>query len=213
MLQQHTLQALEHEWKHKNPQEVPKVSSKSKWIVKLSCKDGDQRFGYFTIGAVDAKESALACFRCSPKKNKPSNLEKEAYSRIQYLQKSILPMARYIGLWVCEARVIPSIPRTAVDVYFIDLNLILQLDGKQHFEGGMYGLASQEYKQRDNTMDEAAWCAGFRMLRVHYMDIADFDTYFMDAVERCTQQLGQPFIMYTSHWPIANRHTASQVTR
>jgi hypothetical protein len=212
-IKQYVANALQHQWSHLNPHEEPKVSSNSKWVVALRCKDGQQHFGYMTIEAVDSNQRSLDCYRCCPRMaGRPSRYEQEAYQAIELAMQERVPIAQNFGLWVCESRVIPGKPNSPVDIFFIQLRLVCQIDGEPHFKGKMHGVPSKMFQQRDKEFDAAAWDAGFRLLRMHFADMENFEDYLFDAVQRCIHQPDKPFILYSIKWPESNRHPAWQLT-
>jgi hypothetical protein len=213
-MKQYVENALQHQWAHLNPQhEGLKVSSNSKWVFALHCKDGQQHFGYMTVEAVDTNESSLDCYRCFPRMaGRPSRFEQEAYQAIEVAIEAQVPIAEKFGLWVCESRVIPGKPKSPVDIFFVQHRLVCQIDGEPHFKGKMHGTPSKLFQQRDKEFDAAAWDAEFRLLRMHFEDMANFEDYLFDAIQRCIQHPNKPFIMYSNKWPECNRHPACQLT-
>lgn len=161
--------AMQHEWSYLNskfnPNIVPMVSGKHKWIFKMRCKEGQQHYGYKTIGSVHAKQSALDCYRCFPQiPGKPSSHELKAYTAIELAQEQMHPTARKFGLWVCEAKVVHGKSSSPVDIVFLEHNFVCQIDGEQHFCGKMHRLPSALMQERDKAFDAAAWDASFRLL-------------------------------------------------
>lgn len=59
-----------------------------------------------------------------------------------------------------------------VDFYFPALNLCLQFDGSQHFDGhSMHAHAAGDMQQeRDLAFNAAMWQAGVRVVRMHHTD-------------------------------------------
>ncbi len=209
------MDALQHPWTHLNPSEVPMVSSSVKRVFKLYCTGARQHYGYFTVGAVDYKQDTLHCYICTPMEAiHPSSHELEAYKAIEQAIKveNNIPNSPYqwfvdaISLWVREAKVVPSKPKSPVDIYFIKPDLICQIDGSQHFADDMHDVSVIEQQRRDREFDDAAWGDNCRVLRVHYKDMSDFEHYLLHAVELCLQQPTGRFIRYSHSWPIGNRH-------
>jgi hypothetical protein len=145
------------------------------------------------------KESALLpCYRCGQQTKKPSSYELSAYSVLDAVLKG--------EVWIAQARVVKGFGGP-VDAYVLKDNLIIQVDGEQHFKDSMMGNAATQQKAIDEAQNAKAWKQQgdkLKVLRVHYKDSSSFASQLQKSIEECRMWPNHRFIDFTaSYWPKA----------
>ncbi len=121
-----------------------------------------------TPNAVRCKDQLLCRF-CTPEKllkrarrDRPSSNERVAYATFTSLRP-----ARQWRWQVC-----PPLDHPPVDFWHEAADVYVQVDGKQHFSGGMHGVPAAAQQAADLRSIEALWEAGAALVRVHHADLA-----------------------------------------
>lgn len=109
------------------------------------------------------------------------------------LDKRLLPYE-----WVWEARVLPKW-RGLIDIYIVGCQLMVQLDGAQHFESAMHEQALATQVGRDVACNVLAWEARARLVRLHYNDTGSHGMGIVEAAMQYAQQHpGAPLLVLSS---------------
>jgi Protein of unknown function (DUF559) len=101
--------------------------------------------------------------------------------------------------FVVEARIVQKWP-AGVDIYVPAIHLIIQVDGEHHDE------ASQQVK--DAGFNDLATGQGYRVLRLHHLDVHSFFTDIHAAVNKCMQCTDDRWMLCTKHHPLTSSHSA-----
>lgn len=134
------------------------------------------------------------CYRCGQKGRKPSEHELDAYA--------VLDRVCGQTLWVAEVRILKRFGG-AVDIFIPVYNLIVQIDGEQHFAGKFHSCTAAEQAINDDKMNKRAWEQGFKVLRVHHHDSRSFGAHLHRAIAECITLPNYKFIDFTKSWPHA----------
>lgn len=94
----------------------------------------------------------------------------EASSKASSYARSFIRDLATTGVaFALEAVVVPCW-RGGVDFWLFEHNLIIQVDGEQHFFLDMHGTPAKEQQALDRKFDALCWALGLRVVRVHFKD-------------------------------------------
>lgn len=164
-------------------------TSSEQYIFKLSCG----HLQYKTM--LHANRAALRCRICE---GGGSEREGRLY---ELLSKIGLTFLVEVKLVRTERGKLWNGPQ---DVYVCDFDLIIQLDGEQHYTllggDGMYSTTSAQQAQADRTFDALCWDQGHRLLRLHWADEQWWEQWIREAGRRCGEEHRLKFVMYTTKY-------------
>lgn len=129
-----------------------------------------------TVQAVEKRRKALACKVCSCG-DRGSSYEVKAYEELA---------AMGFNDTVTECKVLME-KYGAVDVYLPAYNLLIQIDGEQHYKGRAFTEEAQHQVLRDRRFLFAALSKGFNVIRVAYKDICSLGMLVKLMLSRVAQ--------------------------
>jgi hypothetical protein len=151
----------------------------------------NKHWRYITVKGAQQSSTALRCKIC----DRPPSLSQPALDATLELNK--MPH-RYA--YECRALRGKFGP---FDFWFPDIQLAVEVDGEQHFAGGMFNDASDVVRCRDYSKMRACWEMGWGMLRVHHFDARDFYTLLRRAELERLQNPCHAFVIFSAAWPSA----------
>lgn len=77
---------------------------------------------------------------------------------------------------------------SSVDIWILDLRLLIFIDGRTHFEDS-YNVSLEEQQTNDREANERAKELGFHVLRLCFSDEADFHDIIQDAIDEIVEIL------------------------
>lgn len=137
-----------------------------------------------------------ACRACGQTEKPPSKLEVYAYDA--------LATPNDFGVWAAEVQILEG-TTSPVDLFFLEHGLLVELDGKQHFEGSIHGQSSFKYRQADLKKNNVAWEQKFGMVRVHHKDMDEFMSLVGKGIALRTEHPGRAFCLFSSSAPDSDR--------
>lgn len=137
-----------------------------------------------------------ACRACGQTEKPPSKVEIDAYEA--------LATPNAFGVWATEVQLLHG-TTSPVDLFFLEHGLLVELDGKQHFEGSIHGQSSFKFRQTDIKKNNAAWDQKYGMVRVHHDDMDEFLPLIEKGIALRTKHPGQPFCLFSSSAPDSDR--------
>jgi very-short-patch-repair endonuclease len=166
--------AWHQQWNHKiwpgSKMQVLGSHSSEKAVWQAACK----KRGHIHIKAIDTVNDtgreAIFCRACKQTKRCASSHEQRLYS---LLTKNHWSFATEVYLAEADA----TFKHHAFDVLVLvkhgegAYQLLIEVDGEQHFHAGGKGWANvEEQQERDAALDAAVMQAGLFLLRLHYQD-------------------------------------------
>ena len=140
--------------------------------------------------------AALNCRRCSPPQPLSSH-EEYAWNMLQAslsTQYVWLPEAPVAGYKMRPADI--WLPFTAGMSNCLDL--VVQIDGEQHFTTPMYGISIAQQQARDARFNDACWAQGLRVLRLHHSDKHEWPQLLQNAIWSALQRPQVKFRWFSS---------------
>lgn len=161
------------------------TQSNRKVLFKKYC---GRHYAYQTLrsflnGAGMAWHNCKVCKRYQSNKRKqpwPSKSESEAY---EVLAEEFTELKD--DAWVVETKVVPDWCG-AVDIYLLDQNVAVQVDGASHFDASVHKQSKSKQKKTDLDFCRHA-CKSCHVLRLHYHDIPDLHYYVRKMLEVAKQ--------------------------
>jgi very-short-patch-repair endonuclease len=83
------------------------------------------------------------------------------------------------------------------DIWVPSLDLIIQVDGEQHFKGRVFDNGYTESHERDEEFNIMCFEQGFRLLRLHHRDEGNFGWWISQAVRSCEKVPRVKFLMFS----------------
>ena len=77
---------------------------------------------------------------------------------------------------------------SSVDIWILDLRLLIFIDGRTHFEDS-YNVSMEEQQTNDRKANERAKELGFHVLRLCFSDEDDFHDIIQDAIDEIVEIL------------------------
>jgi hypothetical protein len=118
------------------------------------------------------EQTQLLCRFCTTERR----LRKARRDRPSKNERAVYILLTKLGSvrdWRWQYRpLLPGWPPKTVDFWHARLNVYMEVDGRQHFYGGMHCVPSDEQQQKDIQTIIALWQAGAALVRVHYADLA-----------------------------------------
>lgn len=144
--------------------------------------------------------AALACPEHA-RQRRPSQLVLRVRSALQSAVPDLGPV-------VLEACLLPSGAKP-FDMWLPRWGIAVEVDGKQHFRGGMHSTPALAQFARDRAVDEACMQHRLRLLRCHYLDDKQWGTRAAQAVAAVRHSPHCSFVFCTGSYKYeAGSHAA-----
>ena len=116
--------------------------------------------------------AVLACLLCAPTQHldRLRRAMGSLYTQLPFMQRVNDVLAPSVWVWECKC--VPGW-HGCLDLALPGLRLVVQVDGRQHFAGEMFGKAACEQVERDVRCMQAAASSRWTLLRLHHRDLGD----------------------------------------
>ena len=158
----------------------------------LFCYSGCGCWGYKQLRSFRRRqEQALTC---------PEHGRRRRLSQLLQTVRSSMRLAvPDCGPIVLEACLLPGSSKP-FDMWLPKYSIAVEVDGRQHFRGGMHGKTAAAQYQRDRVVDAACKAAGLRLLRCHFEDDKQWGSLLQSAVRAVKANPTCTFVRYTNSY-------------
>lgn len=165
------------------------VECKDKKLFRYS---GCNCWGYKQLASFRRRrEEALKCPEHG-RRRRPSKL-------LLAVRRSIQQAVPDCGPIVLEACLLPGSSKP-FDMWLPKYEIAVEVDGRQHFRGGMHSKSAAAQYKRDRAVDAACEKAGLRLLRCHFEDDKQWGSLLQRAVQAVKANPTCKFVWYTKSY-------------
>lgn len=180
----------------------------------FSCRHGSDKYWFKAscsnklhvhLRAVDSvndpKLTALRCRICSRYvRKKPSQHGRRLYQLLGRMGLAFATEVKLLTGWLDEPSHGFKLSAHPADVLLVEPQLLIEVDGSQHFSEAYQNKAWEEQARKDAMVDAACLELGFRCLRLHYQDT---ESTWEEAIKTCIklcESSSAGFVHYTSKY-------------
>lgn len=100
-----------------------------------------------------------------------------------------------LGRLAFECQIVPGLQKR-VDIYLVDWNIAVEVDGEQHFSGSYCGVPAEVQYARDRHVDAVCRQQGQRLVLLHYRDEMEWGSIVKEALA------SQEVVTYTTSYKL-----------
>lgn len=165
----------------------------------LRRRPGGKFCGHYGVKTPQALVKDVWAGVCPYCRHHPASLASaSARKALQVLDSVVRSGATGRQLLALEAKVLKG-KWGAPDFILYPSNIVVEVDGEQHFDTSMHGTSWKAQSAMDKEKDVQYWRRGMGVVRVHHWDVSSTAWLVKLALRERRRNPGSPFIIYSRH--------------
>lgn len=153
------------------------------------------------------RQTALDCKICDHDQPHLCRIQPSSVERVAHVIVADLFKPHEFVLDAMLFRPDGNVKFSQVDIWIIVLDLLIMVDGEQHFKDSLFtegnsGTGARTGAEKDSQFNTVAVAKGYTVLRLHYNDVADYQEQISQVVEQCIDKTKTQCVIFTKSYGV-----------